>query len=89
VALDDGGDPLGRNPAQVQEYLTGAAMNAWWCVPIGLAAWCAVSIAVGRWLGPVLARSSQARDALDAQLGRYQLGIRSRPRMGRAPPSGI
>jgi len=44
-------------------------MNAWWWVPIGLAAWCGVSLVVGLWLGPVLRRSSQARDALDAQAG--------------------
>jgi hypothetical protein len=42
-------------------------MNAWWLVPIGLVAWFGVSLMVGLWLGPVLRRSSQAREALDAQ----------------------
>jgi hypothetical protein len=41
-------------------------VNAWWWVPTGLIAWFGVSPAVGVWLGPVLRRCSQARDALDA-----------------------
>jgi hypothetical protein len=44
-------------------------MNTWWWVLIGLVAWFAVSVAVGLFLGPVLRRSSQAREALDAQTG--------------------
>jgi hypothetical protein len=44
-------------------------MNAWWWVPIGLVAWFAVSVAVGLWLGPVLRRCSQAREALEARMG--------------------
>jgi hypothetical protein len=44
-------------------------MNAWWWVPIGLAAWSVVSLAVGVWLGPVLRRSARTRDVLDAQMG--------------------
>jgi hypothetical protein len=42
-------------------------MNPWWWVPIGLVAWFALAVAVGLLLGPVLRRSSQARDALDRQ----------------------
>jgi len=68
VALD-GSDSLGRNPAQVQDYLAGAAMNAWWWVPIGVVAWCGVSLAVGLLLGPVLRRCSQAKQALAAHPG--------------------
>jgi len=41
-------------------------MNAWWWVPIALTAWFAVAVAVGLWLGPVLRRWSQAREALEA-----------------------
>jgi hypothetical protein len=44
-------------------------MNAWWWVLIGLVAWFGVSLAVGLWLGQVFRRSSQAREALDAQAG--------------------
>ena len=42
-------------------------MNAWWWVPTGLVAWFAVSVAVGLWLGPVLRRCSQAREALELE----------------------
>ena len=44
-------------------------MNAWWWVLIGLVAWFAVSVAVGLWLGPVLRRCSQAREALETRMG--------------------
>ena len=40
-------------------------MDAWWWIPIGLAAWFAVSVAVGLWLGPFLRSCSQAWEALD------------------------
>lgn len=40
-------------------------MSWWWWVPIGLAAWLLVGLAVGLCLGPVLRRSSQAWDAQD------------------------
>ena len=40
-------------------------MDAWWWIPIGLAAWFAVSVAVGLWLGPFLRSCSRARQALD------------------------
>jgi hypothetical protein len=42
-------------------------MNLWWWLPIGLVAWFALAVAVGLWLGPVLRRGSQAREALDRQ----------------------
>ena len=44
-------------------------MSPWWWVLIGFAAWFIVSLAVGRWLGPALRRSSQAREAIEAQMG--------------------
>jgi hypothetical protein len=40
-------------------------MYAWSWMPIGVAAWFALSVAVGLWLGPVLKSCSQARHALD------------------------
>ena len=43
-------------------------MNAWWWIPIGLAAWFAVAVAVGLWLGPVLRSCSQAREAMDRHM---------------------
>jgi hypothetical protein len=55
-------------------------MNAWWWVPIGLVAWCGVSLAVGLLLGPVLRHCRQVREALEAH---------SIPRMGNAPRGGI
>jgi hypothetical protein len=42
-------------------------MNVWWWVAIGLLAWFGVSLAVGLLLGRVFRRSSQVREALDAQ----------------------
>jgi hypothetical protein len=42
-------------------------MDAWWWVAIGLLAWFGVSLAAGLLLGRFFSRSSQARDALDAQ----------------------
>ena len=44
-------------------------MDAWWWVAIGLIAWFGVSLAVGLLLGRVFWRSSQAREARDAQAG--------------------
>jgi len=41
-------------------------MNAWW-VAIGLIAWFGASLAAGLLLAQVFMRSSQAREALDAQ----------------------
>jgi hypothetical protein len=38
-------------------------MDPWWWVPIGLAAWFLVAVATALCLGPVLRRSSQAREA--------------------------
>jgi type II secretory pathway component PulL len=35
-------------------------MDAWWWLPIGLAAWFAVSLVVGLLLGPFLKSCSQA-----------------------------
>jgi hypothetical protein len=42
-------------------------VNSWWWVPIGLAAWFLVSLAVGLCLGPFLRRSAEAREALERQ----------------------
>ena len=44
-------------------------MDPWWWVPIGLAAWFLVALAVALLLGPVLRHSSQARETMDEQLG--------------------
>ena len=43
-------------------------MNAWWWVPIGLAAWCLVAVVLALCIGPVLRRASQTRESLDRQL---------------------
>ena len=43
-------------------------MNPWWWVTIGLAAWFLVSIVAALCIGPVLRRSSQAREPLDQEL---------------------
>jgi hypothetical protein len=43
-------------------------VNAWWWVPIGLAAWCLVAVLLALCIGPVLRRASQARESLDRQL---------------------
>jgi hypothetical protein len=40
-------------------------MDAWWWVPVALAAWFVVALALGFWLGPVLRRWSQARDVAE------------------------
>jgi len=39
-------------------------MDGWWWLPIGLAAWFAVSLLVGLCLGPFLKSCSQAWEAL-------------------------
>ena len=41
-------------------------MSAWWWVPIGLAAWLSVSLAVGPSRARFFRHAAQARDALDA-----------------------
>ena len=43
-------------------------MNAWWWVPIGLAAWCLVAVAMALCIGRILTRASQVRESLDRQL---------------------
>jgi len=40
-------------------------MHTWGWVLAGLTAWFAAAVALGLWLGPVLGRWSQARDAAD------------------------
>ena len=47
---------------------TGGNMNAWWWVPIGLAAWCLVAVVMALGLGRVLGRASQVRESLDRQV---------------------
>jgi hypothetical protein len=39
-------------------------VNPWWWVPVGLAAWFLVAVVAGLLIGPVLRRSSQARESL-------------------------
>ena len=63
-------------------------MSAWWWVPIGLAAWFGVALAVGLLLGPVLRRSSQAREALDTQLRGTRAGGEEPPRNGKPTQDG-
>ena len=46
---------------------TGGNVNAWWWVPIGLAAWFLVAIVTALCIGAVLRRASQARESLDRQ----------------------
>ena len=43
-------------------------MNAWWWVPIGLAAWCLVAVVMALGIGRVLGRASQVRESLDRQV---------------------
>ena len=43
-------------------------MNAWWWVPIGLAAWCLVGVVMALCIGRVLRRATQARESLDRRL---------------------
>jgi len=38
-------------------------VNPWWWVPIGLAAWFLVAIVASLLIGPVLRRSSKARES--------------------------
>jgi hypothetical protein len=42
-------------------------MSAWWWLPVGLAAWFGVSLAVGLFLGRFFRHAAQARDSQDAQ----------------------
>jgi hypothetical protein len=43
-------------------------VNAWWWVPIGLAAWFLVAVVTALFIGAVLRRASQARESLDRQV---------------------
>jgi hypothetical protein len=43
-------------------------VNAWWWVPIGLAAWCLVAVVMALGIGRVLGRASQVRESLDLQV---------------------
>ena len=53
-------------------------MSAWWWVPIGLAAWLSVSLAVGLLLARFFRHAARARDALDA-LAEERLAKRQEP----------
>jgi hypothetical protein len=57
-------------------------VSAWWWVPIGLAAWFGIALAVGLLLGPVLRHSSRARDTLDAQMRETPSGRDEPPQDG-------
>jgi hypothetical protein len=52
-------------------------MDPWWWVPIGLAAWFLVALAIALCLGPVLRRSSQARE--EETLGQQEEEIPDEP----------
>jgi hypothetical protein len=43
-------------------------VNAWWWVPIGLAAWFLIAVVTALGIGAVLRRASQARESLDRQV---------------------
>jgi hypothetical protein len=58
-------------------------VDLWW-VPVGLAAWFLVAVAIGLCIGRVLRRCSQVRESIDRSGGRYQMGT-SRP--GKQPAS--
>jgi hypothetical protein len=60
-------------------------MSAWWWVLIGLVAWSGVSLAVGLLIGPVLRRSSQAMEVLDAQMEETP-PLREEPPQDEQPP---
>jgi len=50
-------------------------MNTWWWVPIGLAGWFGVSLAVGRLLASIVRRCSTAREVLDGRAyGEHHVG---------------
>ena len=57
-------------------------MNAWWWVAIGLIAWSGISLAVGLLLARAFRRSSQVREALDAQAGETQAERQEPPQDG-------
>lgn len=44
-------------------------MSLWW-VPAGIAAWSLVAVVAGLYLGPVLGRCSQVREAADQKWAR-------------------
>ena len=46
----------------------GGNVNAWWWVPIGLAAWFLVAVVMALCIGAALRRASQARESLDRQV---------------------
>jgi hypothetical protein len=73
-------------------------MDPWWWVPIGLAAWFLVAFAIALCIGPVLKRSSQAREALGRELEEPPDEPREPPseegpgfprKPWRLPPSGV
>lgn len=61
-------------------------MNAWWWLPIGLAAWFAIAVAVGLWFGPVLRSCSQAREAVDQHTAEILAMPQEPPRPWRQTP---
>jgi flagellar biosynthesis/type III secretory pathway M-ring protein FliF/YscJ len=61
-------------------------VNAWWWVPIGLAAWFLVATVTALCIGPVLRRASQARESLDRQVTETMGGDES-PRDERQAPA--
>jgi hypothetical protein len=44
-------------------------VNAWWWVPIGLAAWFVIAAMMALWIGSVLGRAARTRESLDRQRG--------------------
>jgi hypothetical protein len=64
-----------------------ADVDAWLWVPIGLVAWFVVAIAVALWLGRVLGRWSQAREALDLKSREEAARLGEPPDVSSGPPS--
>ena len=54
-------------------------MSAWWWVPIGLAAWLSVSLAVALLLARFFRNAARARDAMDARAEERLLAERQEP----------
>jgi hypothetical protein len=55
----------------------GTDMSLWW-IPVGIAAWCLIAVAVGLCIGPVLGRCFQVREAVGQQMRASYAGTPAR-----------